>query len=139
MKKFARTYYKTFYPILLGLQAENYIKQSYNDQTYDIDRLREKYGANLEGLADILPKEALGTHKLISGDIKDENGVITHRIVLDVNDNGVIDDKDRLLESWTGNERGGANGSQATITWDREKGITVNAQAGGASTFKNGG
>lgn len=139
LKKFARTYYKTFYPILLGLQAEDYIRQSYNDQTYDIDRMREKYGANLEGLADILPKEALGTHRLISGDVKDENGVITHRIVLDVNDNGVIDSKDKILESWTGNERGGANGSQATITWDREKGITVNAQAGGASTFKNGG
>lgn len=136
LRAFARQNFKYFYPILLGLQTEELIEQSYNDQTYDIDRLREKYGANLEGLKDILPKEALGTHKLISGDISEDNGVITHRIVLDVNDNGVIDSKDKLLESWTGNDRGGATGSQSTITYDREKGVTVNSYASGASNYK---
>jgi hypothetical protein len=136
LKAFAKQNYKFFYPLLLSLQAEELIEQSYNDQTYDIDRLREKYGANLEGLKDILPKEALGTHKLISGDISEDNGVITHRIVLDVNDNGVIDSKDKLLESWTGNDRGGATGSQSTITYDREKGVTVNSYASGASNYK---
>lgn len=136
LKAFAKQNYKFFYPLLLSLQAEELIEQSYSDQTYDIDRLREKYGANLEGLKDILPKEALGTHKLISGDISEDNGVITHRIVLDVNDNGVIDSKDKLLESWTGNDRGGATGSQSTITYDREKGVTVNSYASGASNYK---
>ena len=135
LKNFARTYYKTFYPILLGLQAEDYIKQSYNDQTYDIDRLREKYGANLEGLKDILPEEALGTHKLYSVDVN-ENGVIEHRIVLDVNDSDGVDKGDKILESWTGNDRGGATGTQSTITYDREKGITVNSYASGASNYK---
>ena len=134
LKNFARTYYKTFYPILLGLQAEDYIKQSYNDQTYDIDRLREKYGANLEGLKDILPEEALGTHRLYSIDVN-ENGVIEHRIVLDVNDSDGVDKGDKILESWTGNDRGGATGTQSKLTWDREHGITVQAYADGASNW----
>ena len=54
-----------------------------------------------------------------------DNGVIEHRIVLDVNDSNGVDKGDKVLESWTGNDRGGATGSQSTITYDREKGITV--------------
>lgn len=135
LKAFAKQNYKFFYPLLLDLQGEKFVEQSYNDQTYDIDRLREKYGANLEGLKDILPEEALGTHKLYSVDV-DENGVIVHKIVLDVNDSDGVDKEDKVLETWTGNDRGGATGSQSTITYDREKGITVNSYASGASNYK---
>lgn len=136
VQAFAKLNYSFFYPKLLGLRSDEIIGESYNDQTYDINRLRRKYGANLEGLKDILPKEALGTHKLYSVDVMQDNGVIEHRIVLDVNDSNGVDKGDKVLESWTGNDRGGATGSQSTITYDREKGITVNSYASGASNYK---
>ena len=136
VQAFAKLNYSFFYPKLLGLRSDEVISNSYNDQTYDIDRLREKYGANLEGLKDILPKEALGTHRLYSVDVMQDNGVIEHRIVLDVNDSSGVDKGDKVLETWTGNDRGGATGSQSTITYDREKGITVNSYASGASNYK---
>lgn len=136
VQAFAKLNYSFFYPKLLGLRSDEIISKSYNDQTYDIDRLREKYGANLEGLKDILPEEALGTHKLYSEDVRQDNGVIEHRIVLDVNDSDGVDKGDKVLETWTGNDRGGATGSQSTITYDREKGIMVNSYASGASNYK---
>ena len=134
VQAFAKNNYAYFFPKLLGLRADEIIGKSYNDQTYDIDRLREKYGANLEGLASILPKEALGTHKLYSVDVN-ENGVVTHKIVLDVNDSDKVDKGDITLESWTGNERGGATGTQSKLTWDKNNGVTVQAYANGASSY----
>ena len=134
LKSFARTYYKTFYPILLGLQAEDYIKQSYYDQIYDIDRAREKWGANFESLPSSLPDEALGTHNLHSVDVN-ENDVIIHKLVIDINDNGKVDKEDFEIASWTGNDRGGATGSQAKITYDRETGVVVEAYHDGASNW----
>jgi hypothetical protein len=136
VKAFAKVNYQFFYPILLGLRADEIIGKSYNDQIYDIDRLREKYGANFEGLNDILPQEALGTHKLYSVDVREDNGVITHKIVLDVNDSNGFDKGDKVLESWTGNDRGGATGSQTTLTWEKDGSIKVQAQSGGASNYK---
>lgn len=135
LTQFARTYYKTFYPILLGLQAEGYINQSYNDQIYDIDRAREKWGANFEGLASALPDEALGTHKLYSIDVN-ENGVIVHKLVLDINDSNGVDKGDFVIAEWTGNDRGGATGTQTKMEYDKETGVTVQAYADGASRGK---
>ena len=136
IKAFARANYKFFYPTLLGLQADELISQSYNDQTYDIDRARERWGANFEGLADALPAEALGTHKLISVDVN-ENGVIIHKLVLDLNDNGV-DKGDFEVASWTGNDRGGAKGSQASLTYDKQRGVTVNSYGRTPSQMTSG-
>lgn len=133
VKAFARRYMRFFYPILLDLQAENLINASYQDQTYDLDVAREKWGANLEGLASVLPAEALGTHKLISIDERQENGTIIHKLILDINDSNGVDKGDFLIDSWTGNERGGARGSQATLTYDREKGVRVDSIAKTAS------
>lgn len=130
-KAFARSYYKFFYPKLLNLQADALIEASYNDQAYDIDRAREKWGANFEGLAGALPKEAFGTHKLYSVDVK-ENGVTVHKLILDLNDNGV-DKGDYEIASWTGNDRGGAVGSQTEMTYDKEHGVYVNATGSSAS------
>ena len=135
IQAFAMANYKFFYPTLLNLEAEKIIQQSYNDQTYDIDRAREKWGANFEGLAGALPEEALGTHKLISVDVN-ENGVVVHKIVLDINDSDGVDKGDFVLASWTGNDRGGATGSQAEMTWDKQNGITVNSLATSASQTK---
>lgn len=130
-KAFARSYYKFFYPKLLNLQADALIEASYNDQTYDIDRAREKWGANFEGLAGALPEEAFGTHKLYSVDVK-ENGVTVHKLILDLNDNGV-DKGDYEIASWTGNDRGGAIGSQTEMTYDKEHGVYVNSTGSSAS------
>lgn len=135
IKDFARTYFKYFYPTLLGLQTEELIKQSYNDQTYDLDRAREQWGANFEGLANALPKEALGTHKLISVDVN-ENRVVTHKLVLDINDSDGVNKGDFVIASWTGNDRGGATGSQTEMTWDKQNGITVNSLGTSASQTK---
>lgn len=134
VKAFARRYYRFFYPKLLDLQAEGVIADSYNDQIYDIDRAREKWGANFENLPSALPESALGTHKLYSVDVN-ENGVIVHKLVLDINDSNGVDYGDKEIASWTGNDRGGAKGSQTWMTWDKEKGITVTANADGASTY----
>ena len=135
LQAFAKLNYKFFYPTMLSLQADKIIAQSYNDQIYDIDRLREKWGANFEGLSSVLPKEALGTHGIYSIDVN-ENDVITHRVVLDLNDNGV-DEGDFVLASWTGNDRGGATGSQMNMTWDKQNGVTVNSIASSASKTQN--
>lgn len=135
LQAFAKEYYKFFYPILSGMKADDLIQQSYNDQVYDIDRAREKWGANFEGLAKALPKEALGTHKLYSVDVN-ENGVIVHKLILDINDSDKVDKGDFEIASWTGNERGGATGTQTKMTYDKTKGVTVDAYAGGASTYK---
>lgn len=132
IKDFAREHYKYFYPILLGLQTEKIIADSYNDQIYDLDRARELWGANFEGLADVLPKEALGTHKLYSIDVN-ENGVVTHKLVLDINDSNGVDTKDFVIAEWTGNDKGGAKGTQTSMTWDKENGVTVNALGTSAS------
>ena len=130
-QQFARANFRYFYPKLLNLQTENIINASYNDQVYDIDRAREVWGANFEGLAGALPTSAYGTHKLYSVDVN-ENGVIVHKLVLDLNDNGV-DKGDYTIASWTGNDRGGASGSQAYMTWDRDKGVTVSSSAPSAT------
>ena len=136
-RAFARSYYKFFYPKLLNLQADALIEASYNDQTYDIDRAREKWGANFEGLAEALPKEAFGTHKLYSVDVK-ENGVIVHKLVLDLNDNGV-DKGDFEVASWTGNDRGGAKGSQMEMVYDKEQGVQVRATSSSVQNKLNAG
>lgn len=123
---YASQNYRFFFPTLLSLQAENIIKGSYNDQIYDIGRARKIWGANFENLPSALPANALGTHKLISVDVN-ENGVVTHKIVLDINDSNNSDKGDFVLASWTGNDRGGAKGSQAELTWDKQNGVTVNS------------
>ena len=132
LQEFARANFRFFYPKLLNLQAEDLIQASYGDQIYDIDRAREVWGANLEGLAEALPAKAYGTHKLYSVDVS-ENGVIVHKLVLDLNDNGV-DKGDYTIASWTGNDRGGAKGSQTEMTYDKDKGITISSTGTGAST-----
>lgn len=135
VKAFARTYYKFFYPTLLELQAEDIISQSYNDQTYDIDRARERWGANFENLSSELPDEALGTHKLYSVDVKDGTTTV-HKLILDLNDNGV-DKGDFEVASWTGNDRGGAQGSQTSMTYDKQHGVSINALATTPSQIQN--
>lgn len=135
LQDFARQYYRFFYPKLLNVQADNIISQSYNDQIYDIDRAREQWGANFEGLANALPKEALGTHKLISVDVN-ENGVIVHKLVLDINDSNGVNKGDFVIAEWTGNDRGGATGTQTEMTWDKQNGITVNSLGTSASQTK---
>jgi hypothetical protein len=122
-KAFARRYSHFFYPILLDLQADTFIRSSYNDQEYDIDRAREKWGAHFENLPSALPDKALGTHKLYSVDVQEGTETV-HKLILDLNDNGV-DKGDYEIASWWGNDRGGASGSQATLTYDKDKGITV--------------
>ena len=126
-QQFARSNFRYFYPKLLNLQAENLINASYNDQVYDIDRAREVWGANFEGLAGALPTSAYGTHKLYSVDVN-ENGVIVHKLILDLNDNGV-DKGDYTIASWTGNDRGGARGTQTELTYDKDKGVSVQSMA----------
>lgn len=125
VKAFARKNYKFFYPTLLGLQSDAIIEASYNDQTYDLDVARDKWGANFEKLEQALPDEALGTHKLISVDVREGNQVI-HKFILDVNDNGV-DKGDFEVASWWGNEERGAKGSQMEMVYDKEHGIRVQA------------
>lgn len=134
LKAFARQYFKFFYPKLLNLQAEDLIEQSYDDQIYDIDRAREKWGANFEGLKGALPDEALGTHKLYSVDVK-ENNVTVHKLILDINDSNGVDKGDFEIASWTGNDRGGATGTQAKMIYDKENGVTVQSYANGASSY----
>ena len=55
-----------------------------------------------------------------------------HKLILDLNDNGV-DKGDYEIASWTGNDRGGAVGSQTEMTYDKEHGVYVNATGGSAS------
>ena len=136
VKAFARTYFKFFYPILMNLQAEATIAESYNDQFYDIQRVREKWGANFERLPEALPPEALGTHKIYSIDEKLANGQIIHKVILDINDSNGVDKGDFELFSLQGNDRGGAQGSQYQFNWSKEQGITLQATSGGASTNK---
>lgn len=135
LQAFAKKNYRFFYPILLGLQAEELVQSSYNDQVYDIARAREKWGANFEGLANALPEEALGTHKLYSVDVN-ENGVVVHKLVLDINDSDGVDKGDFVITEWTGNDRGGATGTQTKMEYNRETGVTVQAYADGASRGK---
>lgn len=134
IEAFARINYRFFYPILLGLKSDRAIISSYNDQTYDIDRAREKWGANFESLPSSLPDEALGTHKLYSVDVN-ENNVIIHKLVLDINDSDGADKGDFEIASWTGNDRGGATGTQTKMTYDKETGVVVEAYHDGASNW----
>ena len=136
VQAFARRYLRFFYPILLDLQAESLIQESYNDQVYDINRARAKWGANFEDLPNAIPIEKLeGKHKLYSVDVKDGSTII-HKLILDINDSNGVDKGDFELDSWTGNDRGGANGSQAELSYDRSSGVKVNALRTSASSMK---
>lgn len=137
IQAFARENYRFFYPSLLRLQADRMVEASYNDQIYDIMAVEKKWGAHFENLPDALPDRALAkSHKIFSYDVKEGN-VTIHKVVLDINDNG-IDEGDFELGSWWGNDRGGVNGSQMELSYDKKEGVKVNytnTQANGASTY----
>ena len=98
--------YEKYKNKLAGHLAEELIHQSKEKMkegtpVYDLDVLQRDYGADLAGLA-----EKIGTGH--SGDIiasssKDSGGIITHKIVFDLNNNGKIDAKDVTLATYTTN------------------------------------
>lgn len=97
--------YNKFRNILSGHLANELIYQSKEKakegtSAYDLDILQRKYGYNLQGLADKLGSGVSGN--VISGTTQD-GGVITHKIVFDLNNNGKVEASDVLLESYTTN------------------------------------
>ena len=86
-------------------RAEQAILESEKDKYYDVNLLYQDYGANLEKLQGKLPATYSGTGNIISYD-DIANGVVTHKIVFDLNNDGKIQASDVVLESFVTNRQG---------------------------------
>ena len=85
-------------------------KMSFNsrfDPYYDWTLLHQDYGADFEKIADKLPSGYNYKNAgIYSVDEVSDNGVITHKIILDLNNNGKQEAKDVVLESFVTNRAG---------------------------------
>lgn len=90
---------------ILLKRAEQAILESEKDKYYDVNLLYQDYGANLEKLQGKLPATYSGTGNIISYD-DIANGVVTHKIVFDLNNDGKIQASDVVLESFVTNRQG---------------------------------
>ena len=97
--------YKKYRNALAGYLANELIYQSKErakegTPAYDLDVLQRTYGSDLAGLAN---KIGTGKGSIISSATMDANGLITHRIVFDLNNNGEVEASDIPLMSYTTN------------------------------------
>jgi hypothetical protein len=85
-------------------------KMSFNsrfDPYYDWTLLHQDYGADFEKIADKLPSGYNYKNAgIYSVDEVSDNGIITHKIILDLNNNGKQEAKDVVLESFVTNRAG---------------------------------
>jgi hypothetical protein len=85
-------------------------KMSFNsrfDPYYDWTLLHQDYGADFEKIADKLPSGYNYRNAgIFSVDETSDNGIITHKIILDLNNNGKQEAKDVVLESFVTNRAG---------------------------------
>lgn len=86
-------------------RAEQAMLESEKDKYYDVSLLYQDYGANLEKLQGKLPATYSGTGNIISYD-ETANGVVTHKIVFDLNNDGKVQASDVVLESFVTNRQG---------------------------------
>jgi hypothetical protein len=68
---------------------------------YDLDLLQRAYGSDLSGLTNKIGTGANGS--IISTAVTEANGLITHKIVFDLNNNGKVEASDVPLLSYTTN------------------------------------
>lgn len=97
--------YDKYRNILAGHLANELIYQSKEKAkegtpAYDLDVLQRTYGSDLAGLAN---KIGTGKGSIISSATMNANGLITHRIVFDLNNNGEVEASDIPLMSYTTN------------------------------------
>ena len=69
---------------------------------YDLDILQRDFGSDLAGLSALFEKGFSGNGAVISS-ATEENGIVTHRIVFDLNNNGKVDAKDIVLAEYVTN------------------------------------
>lgn len=81
-----------------------------NNAYYDMLRTFSLYGEDLSGLNNKIDKTYSGTASIASIDTAEKNGTFTHKIILDLNNNGVLDVGELILDSWT-NTRAGFSGT----------------------------
>lgn len=92
-------------------RADKLSGKSKLDPYYDLTLLHQDYGADLSGVLDKLPVGYTNENaSIFSMDERGANGLVTHKIVLDLNNNGKKEASDVLLESFTTN-RTGHNGT----------------------------
>jgi hypothetical protein len=118
---------------ILLKRAEKMSDTSKLDPYYDWMLLHQDYGADFEKIADKLPT-GYNTSRagIFSYDEKSDNGVVTHKIVLDLNNNGKLEASDVLLESFVTNR----TGFIGTLTDKVEiRDGKVNSYANPASTY----
>ena len=92
---------------ILNKRADKMSADSKYDPYYDWTLLHQDYGADFEKLSEKLPVGYTNRSAgIFSYDETSDNGVITHKIVLDLNNNGKLEVSDKLLESFVTNRAG---------------------------------
>lgn len=92
---------------ILNKRADRMSFNSRFDPYYDWTLLHQDYGADFEKIADKLPSGYNYKNAgIYSVDEVSDNGIITHKIILDLNNNGKQEAKDVVLESFVTNRAG---------------------------------
>jgi hypothetical protein len=92
---------------ILNKRADKMSFNSRFDPYYDWTLLHQDYGADFEKIADKLPSGYNYRNAgIFSVDETSDNGIITHKIILDLNNNGKQEAKDVVLESFVTNRAG---------------------------------
>jgi hypothetical protein len=92
---------------VLNKRADEMSAESKYDPYYDWTLLHQDYGADFEKFSEKLPVGYTNRNAgIFSYDETSDNGVITHKIVLDLNNNGKLEVSDKLLESFITNRAG---------------------------------
>lgn len=105
-----------------------------NSPTRDLQALFYQYGADLSGLSKFLPTGALSTVTLHSVNERADNGVIIHKILMDITTDGKTTGKNIVASSWNDN-RETYSGNLMSITLKGDSVSYTNTQADGASTY----
>ena len=88
---------------LAGMLVEEAKKRAEEGTTlYDLDVLQRVFGADLSKMSEKFEKTYTGSGAILSY-ASDDNGVIVHKIVFDLNNNGVAEASDVPLYSYTTN------------------------------------
>lgn len=115
-------------------RAEKMSANSKEDPYYDWTLLHKDYGANFEKISSKLPAGYNnGNAGIFSTEERADNGVIIHKIILDLNNNGKQEVGDKVLEEFT-NTRAGFTGTLTNRVEIRNGHVT--SYAGPASTYK---
>ena len=109
-----------FIPRLQELGIGAMIKEADKSPTRDWQVLFSDYGNNLSGLARVLPLGYNGSGSVYSVNERGEGGEIIHKIIMDINDNGKLEESDITLASWVDN-RETFSGSSMRVTKEGDK------------------